>query len=201
MKPSENVKKTCPQCGAPTTLEICPYCGAKTDLDTAHANMEYPCIECKEANVGFWTVVFPGIFAFTFSWFGICMPIFFILSGSAKEFQEKVIIIMFSLLFGVVGIGAFIVMLRPIIAYIRVKTRGKKVTGTVYGYLDDNVVLNGLPAQVVKILVYTKKGPRFLLYQLGRADQPYGVGSKVTLEVYNDTFLISKDSSEYHELW
>jgi len=200
VRPSDT-QKTCPQCGAPTTLEICPYCGAKTDLDTAHANMEYPVIDCKEATIGFWTVLFPGIFAFTFSWFGICMPIFFFLNGDAQDLSDKVIIVLFSLLFTVIGIGATVVMLRPIIAFIWLKIHGIKITGTVYGYLDDNVILNGLPAQIVKILVHTRKGPRFLLYQLGQTGQPYGVGKKINLLVYKDLFLITKDSAEYDNLW
>ncbi len=194
-------KVNCPRCGAPVSSEICPYCGAKTNIETKYANMEYPSIDCKEASLNFWTVVFPGIFAFTFTWFGLVFPFFFILTGDADDFADKAILVIFGILFGAVGIGAHIVMLRPIIHWIKIKLHGKKITGTVYGYLDDNVIMNGEPAQVIKILVHTKKGPRFLLYQLGRTDRPYGINKKITLEVYGDMFLISKDNNNYNELW
>ncbi len=201
MQKQKKSTDTCPHCGAPLTSEICPYCGNKTGLDTKHTDMEYPSIDCKEANIGFWTVMFPGIFAFTFTWFGLCMPIFFILTGNATEWTEKAVLVLFGILFGGVGIGAHIVMLRPIISYLRVKLHGKMITGTVYGYLDDNVIMNGAPAQVVKILVQTRKGPRFLLYQLGRTNRPYQINSKVTLEVYKDMYLLSRRNDETDELW
>ena len=65
-------------CGAPITTEICPYCNVMTGLDTKNADMEYPVIECKEANVGFWNVVFPMIFAFAFGGPSITFPIVFL---------------------------------------------------------------------------------------------------------------------------
>lgn len=62
----ENKGKRCANCGAPVTIEICPYCNSFTGLDTKNANMEYPVIECKEANMNFWNVLFPMIFAVSF---------------------------------------------------------------------------------------------------------------------------------------
>lgn len=201
MTKKKQIKRTCPQCGAPVTTEICPYCGTKTELKTSQANMEYPTIDCKEASIGFWAVVFPGMFAFTFTWFGLAFPLFFILSGETQGFTETALLALFGVLFGGVGIAAHVVMLRPIIAWLRVKLHGKKITGTVYGYYDDNVTMNGAPGQVIKILVHTKNGPRFLLYQLGKTIKPYGINKKVTLEVYKDMFLISDDNNEYDEMW
>ncbi len=198
-KPSEK-NRTCPQCGAPITSEICLFCGAETGIQTKDANMEYPVIDCKEATLGFWTVVFPGIFAFTFTWFGLAFPIFFVLNGDVTELTEKIILVLFGILFGGVGIGAHAVMLRPIINYIRIKMHGKRISGTVYGYTDDNVIMNESPAQVVKILVNTRKGPRFVLYQTGQTDRLYPINSKIRLEVYKDMFLIS-NKEDTDDLW
>ena len=74
-------KRNCTNCGAPITTEICPYCNVMTGLDTKHADMEYPVIECKEANVGFWNVVFPMIFSVLFGGPCIAMPLLFLSMG------------------------------------------------------------------------------------------------------------------------
>ncbi len=126
----------CQACGAPVTSEICPYCGNATGLNTATANMEYPVLECKEANLTFTNL---GIF------------------------------IIFALPFLAVGIGT--------------------------GYMDDNVLINDRPAQIVKLLVQTPEGPRFIMYQLGDTKRPYGVNSRIQLKVYRNYFMIDKDSN------
>ena len=138
----------CPNCGAVVNTEICPYCQAATGINTWKADMEYPVIECKEANLGFWRVWFPLIFAASF---------------------------------GIMG-AAF---------------RGKEIDATVYGYMDDNVLLNGVPAQIVKLLVHTKQGPRFILYQLGDIKHPYKINRKIKLKAFKDMFLIMDDTKEY----
>ena len=77
---------TCRNCGAPVTSEICPYCGSSTGLDTSQANMEYPTLECKEANINFWSVVFPSFFAVMFT-FGGLMPV---LEKMTEQILQKV---------------------------------------------------------------------------------------------------------------
>ena len=84
-------------------------------------------------------------------------------------------------------------MIRTLSRYIAVKTRGKRIVGTVYGYMDDNVLINNKPAQIVKLLVQTADGPRFLLYQLGDTLKLYGIHDTVELMVYKDYFLICKN--------
>ncbi len=195
-KSQKRIQPKCQNCGANVTAEICPYCGSITGIKTKAADMEYPTIDCKEAALGFWTVVFPMIFALSFGFFGLVFPIFFVMTGEAPA-----MVFLMCLPFGAVGIGAFVVMMRPIISFVKVMANGKKISGTVYGYMDDNVLLNGEPAQVVKILVRTKKGPRFLLYQLGRTDHPYGINKRINLRVYKDYFLITKDDKEYDDMW
>ncbi len=188
-------KTTCSQCGATITTEICPYCGSKTEIDTKNADMIYPIIDCKEANIGFWTVAFPGLFAFIFGGFGLFMPLIFYGSDPYMDFSEKAMMAMFAVIFGGIGITAFIIMIRPIVNWIFIKIKGKKITGTVYGYVNDSVVMNGEPAQIAKILVQTKNGPHFLFYQLGHPNKPYRINKQITLLMYKNKFLIAKDEN------
>lgn len=177
--------ENCPSCGAPVTSEICPYCGNITGLDTARADMEYPVIECKEANIDFWSVCFPGIFAFMFGFAGVATIVGAFVGG-------EWFVAAMGLPFLLVGVGAGYFLVRTLSRYTKIKTKGKQITATVYGYMDDNVLLNGRPAQIVKLLVQTPNGPRFILYQLGDTKQIFGVNTQVNLTVYEDCFLIDK---------
>ena len=192
-------EETCPQCGAPINSEICQFCGAKTGIKTKDANMEYPAIECKEVVLNFWTVVFPAIFAVSFGFFGFAFPVIFLLNGATGK--EAVSIILGCSIFAIIGIAAAVIMITPIIRYIFITVAGKKISGTVYGYMDDTVLMNGQPAQVVKILTQTKKGPRFLLYQLGNTTKPHKVNSKISMKVYKNYFMIIKDNDKDEDLW
>ena len=188
------IKRNCPNCGAPVTTEICPYCNVMTGLDTKYADMEYPVIECKEANVGFWTVLFPMIFALSFGFAGLCVPLMALLDGG---FTLSLFI--FFIPFAAVGIGAFVIAIKPIIRYFLLKVNGQEIDATVYGYMDDNVLMNGNPAQIVKLLVQTNDGPKFILYQLGDIKQPFKVNSNIKLKVYKDIFLIENKKQYYFE--
>ena len=187
--------KSCSNCGAPITTEICPYCNAMTGLDTKYADMEYPVIECKEANVGFWNVVFPMIFAFAFGGSGIFFPLIFIM---ADPEMFKMAIPMFIMPL-IIGIVAFVIGIKPILRLFSIKTSGKDIEATVYGYMDDNMIINGNPAQIVKLLVHTNDGPKFILYQLGDIKQPFKINSQIRLKVYKDIFLIENKKHYYFE--
>ena len=184
-----NSGRVCAHCGAPATSEICPYCGSPTGLNTWQADMEYPVLECKEANLGFWTVAFPAVFAFGFGYAGLIMPM---TMRKNLAFVEADVPMAFFLPFAVIGIVAAYLTILPIFRYILLMIKGKRITGTVYGYVDDNVLMNGRPAQVVKILVHAQDGPKFIMYQLGHTGQPYGINSQLSLVVYKDYFLIKK---------
>lgn len=190
-------KKTCSNCGAPITTEICPYCNAMTGIDTKNANMEYPVIECKEANVGFWSVVFPMIFAVSFGFAGLVMPFIFVTADVDGIFPTSMLL--FFLPFALVGIVAFVIAARSILKYMAVKTKGQDIDAAVYGYMDDNVLINGHYAQIVKLLVQTNDGPKFILYQLGDIKKPYKVNGTIKLKVYKDIFLIEKKKQYYFE--
>ena len=189
----DNTNKKCPNCGAPLTTEICPYCHNATGLDTTKADMEYPVIECKEASINFWNFWFPMIFAVTFGFFGFIFPLIFILADP----ESTLIIILLCSIFAIVGVSAFIIVIRQVIKNIKVKQKGKEIEATVYGYMDDNILLNGSPAQIVKLLVTTKEGPRFILYQLEDTTHPYKINSRIKLLAYKDIFIVKKDN-EYH---
>ena len=189
-------KRNCTNCGAPITTEICPYCNVMTGLDTKHADMEYPVIECKEANVGFWNVIFPMIFVCAFGFGGFVMPIIFLTIGG-DTFPKT--ILLFFLPFMALGLGAMYLTIKPIVRYVSIKTKGKEIDATVYGYMDDNMLLNGNPAQIVKLLVHTNDGPKFILYQLGDIKQPFKINSNIKLKVHKDIFLIENKKQYYFE--
>ncbi len=184
----DKVEKTCPFCGAPVTSEICPYCGTATGLDTASADMEYPVIECKEAHLNFWNLAFPAIFAVGFGFFGFIFPIAFSAAGQEFGGFARLICIPFAL----VGIVSAIIVLRNLYYFLSVYFGGKQIEGKVYGYADDNVLLNGHPAQICKILLHTPHGARFIMYQLNSTEHPYGINDRIFVKVYKNRFSIVK---------
>lgn len=187
-------KMHCVNCGAPVTTEICPYCNSTTGLDTNHADMEYPVIECKEASLSFWAVAFPMIFACAFGFAGFIMPILFFAIGG--DFFPKAMILMF-LPFAIIGVGAFIIGVKPLIRYMIINSQGKEINAIVYGYMDDNIYFNGNPGQIVKLLVDSSDGKKFILYQLGDIKQPFKINSTLKLKVYKDIFLIENKKQYY----
>lgn len=197
---------TCRSCGAPITSEICPYCGCRTGLDTANANMDYPVLECKEANLNFWTVLFPLIFALGFGFGGVMT---LSMAFTADKISESAgdtgfgtgTIILFSLPFLIIGIVAAVFTVLPIYRYIVIRMYGKRIEAVVYGYTDDNVLMNGRPAQVVKLLVDTPNGKRFIMYQLGNTSRPYGVNTVIDLKVYKNYFMIEKNKEKEQINW
>ena len=54
-----------------------------------------------------------------------------------------------------------------------------------------------MPNQIVKLLINTNDGPRFILYQLAGAEHPYKINSKINLKVYKDIFLIEKKKDNF----
>ena len=183
----DNKQKYCPSCGAPIVAEICAYCGTATGLNTADADMEYPLLECKEATLSFWTVVFPMIFALAFGLPGLIMPVIGMSVGKGG------MLALIGLPFLAIGIAAWVIVLRTVFRYIKVKKNGKVIRATVYGYMDDHVLINDRPAQVVKLLVQTQEGPRFVMYQLGNTMKPYGINDTVDIMVYRNYFMIVKN--------
>ena len=189
-------KRNCPNCGAPVTTEVCPYCNIATDIDTRFADMEYPVIECKEAGITFWNFAFPMIFAVSFGFFGFVFPLSFLFAGDKGEALS---VFLFCSIFGIIGVVAFVISMVPVVRTLMIMLRGKNIEAVVYGYMDDNVLLNNVPAQIVKLLVTTNDGKKFILYQLGDIKQPFKVNSRINLKVYKDIFLIENKKKYYFE--
>ena len=182
----QNQSRNCPSCGAPIVSEICAYCGTATGLNTAKADMEYPVLECKAVVLNFWTTWFPSIFAFAF---GTPALILLLCTFIVRDITMLLIALPFLLLS--VGFGSFIAF--TFLRYKKVKSRGKTIQGVVYGYVDDNVMYNNKPGQMVKILVQTPNGPRFILYRLGGTVKIYGINDTLNIKVYKNLFLIPKN--------
>jgi len=177
----------CQACGAPVTSEICPYCGNVTGLNTATANMDYPVLECKEAtfeNFGMYL-----IFTLAFGLGGITALVIILQTGQAR------IMTLITLPFLAVGIGGVYMMVKTLWRHIMLKIYGEKISATVYGYMDDGWLINDHPAQIVKLLIQTPEGPRFIMYQLGSTKNPYTVNSRIQLKIYKNYFTIDKSSN------
>lgn len=59
--------------------------------------------------------------------------------------------------------------------------------------MNEEVLRNNQPAQIVKLRVETSDGPRFVLYKLGSTVKPYGINDEIGLMVYEDCFMICKN--------
>lgn len=184
---TRNQQTTCPSCGATVVSEICAYCGTPTGLDTASAYMEYPVLECKEATLSFWTVWFPMIFAVSFGMGSL------ITLGMAMTGIGSVVLLLTGFPFFVISAAAFCFAFRTISRYLKVKKKGTVIQAVVYGYMNDEVLINGQPAQIVKLLIQTSDGPRFILYQLGNTLKTYGINDKIDVMVYRNYFMICKN--------
>ena len=178
--------RVCKHCGAPLLSEVCQYCGCRVDdADTAVLPAEYETIDCSNASLTFWNTIFAGIFSVMFGIVG-CMPLWVDDMTTGSEGMPRLFFVPFAL----VGAGATVVVVYSLYKYVLVSLKGKEITGTVYGYMDDVVNYNHRPGQVCKILVDTLKGKRFIYYSLQGTNRPYPVNEKVTLRVYKNYFMI-----------
>ncbi|MBR3281514.1 MAG: hypothetical protein IKI57_06770 [Clostridia bacterium] len=185
---------TCKNCGAPVTSEICPFCHCATGINTEQANMEYPILNCRSAGLSFWNMGFPLIFTVAFG-IASLMSIGFTFgmgsSGIGEASGFAVMGVLMSLPFLVISLGALGFVINQLVKYTSVKSKGTPITATVYGYMNDNFLINGRPAQVVKLLIDTENGKRFILYKLGSIYQKYGVNTQIELIMYNNIFMIN----------
>lgn len=141
---------------------------------------EYPTLTCKAANINFWNICFPGIFALCF------LGIPTITALSIPDVGVGLFLIPFLL---VGGTAAFITIF-SLVKYLMVMKKGKRISGIVCGYEDDDVRINGRPAQIVRLLINTPVGKRYIMYKLGNTSQPYAIHSTVSLLAYKNYFKI-----------
>ena len=183
--------RVCPHCGAPITSEICSYCGTNVaDFEemTSELVAEYPTAECHMARFSFFGTIFPLTFMLSFVFFGIMFPFIFVATGNAPK-----TVILRCLPFALVGIGAGIVFFRNISRVVMVNTKGKVIDAIVYGYMDDTVAYNGNNGQVVKLLISTPQGKRFIFLSLEATNKPYKINSTIKLKHYKNLYKIMSE--------
>ena len=175
----------CPSCGAPITAEICPYCGTATGYTGTEEDLDFPVLECREfffsPTDSFFALLIPAIFIFG----GLAVLLVFWLAHNAPG------VIIFTGPFIVLGICFAVGPARQLINYIQIKHFGKMLEAMVFGYMEDkNVTVNGRKGQIVKLLINTEDGPRFLLYQLRSTMRPFGLHEIVELRAYKDFYFL-----------
>ena len=185
--------KYCTECGTLMDSDVCPTCGKTytTSLFNEINNMHE--LTCHEANITFWSIAFPGIFAVSFLSVGFFLPLYLLLTNEGFNVAEQsdlyIILGMFSV-FALVGFGALYVVISTIVKYFLVINRGQEYNGVIMDYEYDNIYLNGRAAQVALIKLETEEGPRLIRYQLLNTSKPYPVGSTVLVKRYKNMFKI-----------
>lgn len=179
-------KHYCPNCGAPVTSEVCPFCNTTTGVRSKEIAPEYPVIPCKSAKLSFFKTIFPMIFAVSFGFVGFVVPFFI---DKIDSEGEKVSGFIF-LPFAIISVVAAFITLLFMYRYLITQWKGKECSGIVYGYVDDMVTINNVPAQKVKILINTDAGKRFILYSTGTTSRLYQINSRIELKVYKKYFLV-----------
>jgi hypothetical protein len=160
MKKSVN-SSHCINCGAPVTSKICPYCKAETGFKDKNVEMEYPVIDCKKASINILNFGLPLFIAIDTGFF--LFSFFVILIVNSYGSGNFVFSIFLLIIFLIIIIGIFSLPLLPVIRVILINTKGKDVDATVYGYMDDVVLVNKKPMQIAKLLVSTNEGLKFIL--------------------------------------
>ncbi len=183
---SQKTHAICPNCGAPILSEVCQYCGSYVgQVATKDLSAEYEVLQAHNAKLTFFGTVFPMIFAFMFSFVGFGMPILFTNQIESSKFTN-----LFFVPFMAIGIGAMFFFVRSVMRFMRVTFWGKDIEGTVYGYMDDTIAYNGINGQIVKLLIQTKDGPKFIFLKTHGTNKPYPVNKKVPLRVHGNCFLV-----------
>lgn len=185
MKPMSE-QKVCATCGAPAISELCSYCGMPTGLDTKEVTSEYPTIECNPASLK--DAKLAGYVAFGLIFAPCGLALLFAPVRGADAFITKLA----ALPFLGIGIGFLVPAAKRVISYVKVKLKGKRISGTVYGYVYSPWIVNGERTYVAKILIETPGGPRFILYDLGKNYKPYSINEPIALLAYKNNYLIAK---------
>ena len=188
MKASKLPKRitNCPYCGAPVTTEVCSYCGKPTGLQSTQANMEYPVLDCREIIIKKRDIIFMlsmgGIFALIGGFIYLLFAVLF------KE--DPVFVAITAVPFAVFGLGVALFPLVNFARLLRAKLFGKVVKAKVYGYLSDDMTIDGRSAQIVKLRIESGGATRFVLYQLEEYYKPYATNSTVDVLVYRKDYRI-----------
>lgn len=184
-------QRVCPQCGAPVVSEICSYCGANiADYEelASEFTAEYPTLPCKPARLSFFGTIFPLIFFLCFGIIGVFMPLMTFFMSGVEDAPKWLVVLIIP--FAAISIGFGISFFKNIISVAAVALRGEKIKATVYGYMDDTVAYNGNNGKIVKLLIDTPQGKRFIFLPLEATNKPYQVNSTITVKHYKNFFTI-----------
>ena len=180
----------CINCGAPVNVDICPYCNQKSYYDTSNSYDDAPFIPCKPAHIDLFLVVFPLIFAVSFGGVGGVLPIVLYNSPGANMKEAPAWVYVELAIFALIGLGALIIALIPIVRSILIKRHGIDITGTVIGIEKSNTRYNGYPGKVLIIRIDTDEGPKKIKYDLGSPRCNYELQNIVSLRMYKNSFKI-----------
>ena len=195
--------ETCKYCGAPATTEICPFCHNPTGIKPLQADLDYPMINCKPAHLDKKRLREYILGIVVYSIF-ILPPIIFSYGSGMRIFTSVFFACSIFIIF--VIIEYVIPLFKMISRFILVKSHGKKITATVYGYMDyirvrgemqniennsnTQITYNQLAQKTVKLLANSKQGKRFILYPLGINEKPFEINQEVQLMYYKDCFIL-----------
>ena len=194
MEPWNTINTSCPNCGATVTTEVCPYCNAHTGIkfrEVEENQTNEPVINCKEANINFWGITFPLIFALAFGFFGFGMPLMVIMNDT----EQISVVILICSIFAIASVVATVIVIKNIFRFLLIKIKGEEINGTVQGYMNDNLLINYEPAQILKIRIDTSEGPKIALYQTQNVTRPYNINQTIKLKKYKDIYYISPNQN------
>lgn len=181
-----NKRYCCPSCGYPTTEEKCYYCNSEPAISSQYANLNYPIVECKEANLS------PFLYS-EYIKLGVCFTIiiilFLIICFLVKE-DNYGAILFFAIFFGIVPVMCAHTIIKHKKRYDIVKENGKEIEGIVCGYLYDRVKVRHRYLKIAKILINKDTDPKYIMYHLGTKYCPYPINSTIILLSYENLYSI-----------
>ena len=182
-------KNNCKNCGAIITTKICPYCNAQTGLKKDLDVQDLPVIECVNPDLHNSSISFLLIIGIIM----IFLPIYLFNFGEVHEPGSEKYLPIFIL----IGIILIIIFIKQLLDRILLKIFGKKITGTVCGYVTNGSQLNGFPIKLIKIKIDTEDGEKYIYYNTKDTKEPYKVNSTIQLKRFNKFFIIEKEEIEY----
>lgn len=187
----------CQNCGAHVTTEICPYCKAKTGIDQNLVNLEFPVLEYETLSddlTGIYIVL--GLLSI-FLLIGLSLPISFIVMDESIIFN--IVGIFFLIMELIIILPIIVKIISELFRYKSIEKNGKTLEAIVYGYIDDKYSPMGSDCKIVKLLVETEEGKRFILFKLNSQLRKYKIGSKINLKLRENQCMISKEKKYYFE--
>ena len=171
----------CPNCGAPISVEVCPYCGTLVAVSSDDIGVDLPTVELTVPRFDIFYIGMPAIFGVSFTLVGLGFVIPFMI-GSI----EAILFSLPFLIFPIIGIGALCVLIRNLHTYYVTKSKGAIVEGIVYGYVQDDLLINGVPAKKLKVLAKDK----YYILKISTTSKMYPVNSKITLRIWKEFAMI-----------